>query len=122
MTSKLAIKLFNGRHRPDEVLHDWGMDGPLLEIKWLHTTYMTTFVLGLPSASACQFLDNWEKGRQDGVFVEGMFHYDGVFYGDYTIGTYVEETDRFDAGKAVFRKDQDWMDIPKDPDKEYDRD
>ena len=124
--SKLGLKLFHGRQRPDECLDDWGEDGPVLEISWYHETYQCVAAVGIPEDDPSDFtelfLDDWKPGAQDGVFVENLFHYAGRFYGDFEIGFYGEPYERFDPEKAVFPKDKDWKDIPKDPDRIYEGD
>lgn len=120
---KLGLHLYHGRQRPDEHLEDWGEDGPVLEIAWYHETYRSVAAVGLPDARKDQlFLDTWEKGKKDGVYVEDLFHYDGRFYGDVEIGFCDESYEPFDPEKAVFPKDKDWKDIPKDPNRVYDSD
>lgn len=121
--SKLGLKLIHGRQRPDEHLDDWGRDGPVLEIEWFHETYLSVMAIGLPDAgNGQQFLDGWRLNEHDGIFVEALFHYDGWFYGDFEIGFYDEPYERFDPEKAVFPKNKDWKNIPKDPDRIYEGD
>ncbi len=116
----LAIKLFHGRHRPDEQLGDWGEDGPLLKIEYLHVVYFTTFRIGLQEDDEV-WLEPWVHGKQDGVLVDELIHYDGMFYGDWNIlHVAASEVDGdFERDKAVFPLDRRWTDIPKDPDRIY---
>ncbi len=116
----LAIKLFHGRQRPDEDLSDWGSDGPLLRIEYLHSVYFTTFRLGLHDHNEV-WLEAWVHGKQDGVLVDDLFHYDDMFYGDWNILSVPEShvDGDFDPRKAVFPLNRHWTDIPKDPSREY---
>lgn len=116
----LAIKLFHGRQRPDEELSDWGEDGPLLKIEYLHVVYFTTFQLGTPDNDEV-WLDDWVHAKQDGILVDGLIHYDGMFYGDWNIlHVAASEVDSdFDPMKALFPFTRHWSDIPKDPDRVY---
>lgn len=105
----LAIKLFHGRQRPDEDLDRWGSDGPFLKIDSLHCTYFSTFRIGLRDHDEA-WLEPWIHGKQDGILVDGLFHYDGVFYGDWTLLA-VPETDidgEFEEAKAVIPRNRHW--------------
>ena len=116
----LAIKLFNGRQRPDEELSDWGEDGPLLKIEYLHVVYFTTFQLGTPDNDEV-WLDDWKHGKQDGVLVDGLIHYDGMFFGDWNVlSVPASRVDGdFDPRRALFPLNRHWSDISKDPDRVY---
>lgn len=116
----LAIKLFHGRQRPDEELSEWGENGPLLRIEYLHVIYFTTFQLGTPDNDEV-WLEDWVHGKQDGVLVDGLFYYDGMFYGDWNIlHVAANEVDGdFNRSKALFPRNRHWSDIPKDPDRSY---
>lgn len=116
----LAIKLFHGRQRPDEELIDWGEDGPLLKIEYLHVAYFTTFRIGTSDDTEV-WLEAWVHGKQDGVLIDDLFHYDGCFYGDWNILSVQEShvDGDFEPRKAIFPRTRHWSDIPKDPDRVY---
>lgn len=100
----LILKLYNGRKDPNERLDDWGLDGPRLRIDWFVCTYMMTFRIGLPDGEEV-WLDNWKSGEQDGIIVnEELFHYDGIYYGDWSIHDVEDDADHdgwFDEELAV---------------------
>lgn len=73
MNDELVLKLFHGRHRPDEVLHDWGFDGPLLgPFEEASLTYGSISV-------------HSPNERFDFALIDGLVHYGGEFYGDVSI-------------------------------------
>jgi len=122
----MVLKLMHGRHRPDEQTDDWGSSGPYLQIEWLHATLFTTFCLGIKDKEGTEiefFLDDWEHKKQDGVLVEGLLHYDGVFYGDWEVFEIANDSllvEAFEISSAKFPKNRDWQDIPKREGVEYD--
>ena len=116
----LAIKLFHGRQRPDEELRDWGADGPLLRIEYIHVVYFATFQVGTTDNEEV-WLEPWTHGKHDGVLVDDLIHYDGMFYGDWNVLSVPESRvdGDFDPRKAVFPLNRHWSDIPRDPDRVY---
>lgn len=125
MKPKLLLHLFHGRHRPDQQLDDWGEDGPWLEIEWLHATYMTTFSFGVPDELDVFYCNQWQHREQSGTFVEELFYYNGMFYGDWEImvsGTAWsgdKPTEAFKPELAVFPKEKHWQDLPMKEGWEY---
>ena len=126
MSKVMVIQLFHGRQRPDEELEDWGADGPKLRVLYVHTTYMAVTYIGYPaleypSGADSIDLDAWTLGQRDGVIVDDLFHYNGMFYGDWSVCMVdeAEVTGDFDPALAVFPLDKDWQDIPKDPKRVY---
>lgn len=73
MNDELVLKLLHGRHRPDEVLHDWGFDGPTLGP--LSSVSLTYGAIEICTGNECFDLP----------LVDGLAHYDGEFYGDMSI-------------------------------------
>lgn len=73
MSGELVLKLFHGRDRPDEVLTDWGFDGPALGP--LESVSLTYGVLEICTANECHALP----------LINGLVHYDGKFYGDVSV-------------------------------------
>ena len=45
---KVAIELFHGRRHPEERLDNWGSQGPVFLVDYVHVTYAGDFKLGLP--------------------------------------------------------------------------
>ena len=123
----LVLQLLHGRHRPDEILDSWGPDGPLLAIDWLHVTYFTTFCFGIKDGYGPIefFIGDWKHKEQDGMLVEGLLHYDGMFYGDWEIyeanseRAKGQQIERFLPELANLPKDRNWEDIPKREECEY---
>lgn len=89
----MTMKLFHGRKSQNEQLDDWGSDGPLLRIGGFHVTYLSTFRVMLAD-------EDWHFLK----LVDGLLYYDGVFYGDFTIG----DTDPETLGQIV-----PWFDAAK---------
>ncbi len=74
----LYLRLFHGRKTPDEVLEDWGLDGPVIgPLRFVHTTYSYHVKLGC--------MDPDGDDMQDLHVCEDMLYYDGVWYGDWTV-------------------------------------
>jgi len=65
------LKLFHGRKTPDEQLHDWGSEGPVIGPVGITWTYGN---LKLHSPDWSEF----EELR----FVDGLIHYGDIYYGD----------------------------------------
>lgn len=94
----MYLELFNGRHSPDEILDDWGFEGPIIgPIDFVHTTYGLTVKISLRSS-------------QDGVSIfstvkECLLVF-GAYYGDWTVFTslsdYRIKQVRYERSKEVF--------------------
>lgn len=69
----VLLHLFHGRKTVDQEMDNWGSDGPWLRVKWVHFTYMSTIGIGTDSDEDLLFLE------------DGLFHYDGVYYGDFEV-------------------------------------
>lgn len=71
----IYVQLYHGREDPDDILEDWGTQGPLLgpleQVQW---TYQAV-KLHLPNYSEMIFL----------TVVNDLIYYDGVYYGDASI-------------------------------------
>lgn len=72
---KVAIELFHGRKSPDEQLDDWGTQGPVFLVDYVHVTYLCDIKLGIPEPN----------GDGDLRFVEDLVYYDGAYYGDWSV-------------------------------------
>ena len=69
------IKLSHGRATPDEELHDWGTDGPVLgPFLFVHCVYASE--VNVQTVKGTEM--NWP-------LPEGLFLYGGVYYGDWTV-------------------------------------
>lgn len=96
----MYLKLFHGRKDPlNEPMDDWGIDGPLFKIVWIHAWY-------LDCIDVCYERDN----MADLEVVNNCIYYDGVYYGDYTIFSDDEheedfQCDVFDPLKTKIKKD-----------------
>lgn len=46
--SGMYLRMTHGRDHPDDELHDWGFDGPLIgPLNWVHVTYFSTVNIGV---------------------------------------------------------------------------
>jgi len=72
---KVAIELFHGRRHPDEHLEDWGAQGPVFLVDYVHVTYQGDLKLGLPEPA----------GDGDLRYVGDLVFYGGVYYGDWSV-------------------------------------
>jgi hypothetical protein len=72
---QVAIELFHGRTSPDEHLDNWGRQGPVFIVDYVHVTYLTCLKLGIPEPA----------GDGDLHFVEDLVYYDGIYYGDWSV-------------------------------------
>lgn len=73
----IALVLFHGRHDPAESLDDWGEDGPVFLVSWIHVTYLWRITVGLEDHA-----DPVEIQR-----VDDLLYYNGVYYGDWSVLT-----------------------------------
>jgi hypothetical protein len=72
---KVAIELFHGRTSPDEHLENWGSQGPVFLVDYVHVTYLCDIKLGI----------DHPNGDGDLCFVEDLVYYDGFYYGDWSV-------------------------------------
>ena len=74
----MYLQLLHGRNRPDELLNDWGFDGPCLgPIDWVHFTYGDISNIGVGGeAIECFF-------GESNPIQQGLFCYNGCYYGDW---------------------------------------
>jgi hypothetical protein len=70
----IALELFHGRKSPDEQLEDWGDQGPIFLLHWVHLTYFGNLVVGLPDGA-----------DEDMTIVGELLYYDEMFYGDWSV-------------------------------------
>lgn len=76
--SKIFVQFLHGRSAPDEVLDDWGADGPCVgPFDWFHSTYLTTLTFGTTEEG-----ELWDV--RDSL-ADDLIFYDGVYYGDFEI-------------------------------------
>ena len=94
------LKLFHGRHSPDDELQGWGDDGPIFgPYPYFHTVYGTEILFDQAAAHSLPIVD-------------GLVFYGGAYYGDWSVfdGTVdIEDRDRlttFDAPRALLPEDQ----------------
>ena len=91
---KLYLQLFHGRKKPSENLEDWGSIGPVFgPIGHFQFTYGTlrmekegTFIdAGIDLRKSKSIFDERLPGSTELHRHEDLIHYDGVFYGDFSI-------------------------------------
>lgn len=75
MKAKVALELFHGRRDPEEQLEEWGSQGPVFLVDYVHVTYLCDIKLGIPEPA----------GDGDLRFVEDLVYYDGIYYGDWSV-------------------------------------
>lgn len=71
----VALQLTHGRVHPDEQLSQWGSDGPVFLVSYVHVTYAGSLRLGLPEP----------PGDGELHYVEDLLFYDGRYYGDWSV-------------------------------------
>jgi hypothetical protein len=96
MSDQLSLKLTHGRNSPDDVLDDWGFDGPCLgPFEFLAFTYGS---LRLGTLDPQFFLET----------VDDLFFYDGQFYGDAIVSTDEPDTTlvqtKLDVPRTLLKK------------------
>jgi hypothetical protein len=72
---KVALELFHGRTSPDEHLDNWGRQGPVFLVDFVHLTYLCDIKLGI----------DHPNGDGDLRFVEDLVYYNGIYYGDWSV-------------------------------------
>lgn len=75
MSAQVALELFHGRSRPEQKLEDWGSQGPVFLVDYVHVTYLCEIKLGIPEPA----------GAGDLHFVQDLVYYDGAYYGDWSV-------------------------------------
>lgn len=101
----LYLMLFHGRKPHDQKIDDWGTDGPIFQVEFVHTTY------------ACEVKINDEHHLP---IDEDMLYYDGVWYGDWSVFNHDQLPPDHAARLVTF--DQDKAKLPKhevSPEKTY---
>lgn len=72
---KVALELFHGRRHPEERLENWGAQGPVFLVDYVHVTYAGDLKLGLPEPA----------GDGDLHYVGDLVFYGGIYYGDWSV-------------------------------------
>lgn len=75
MSAQVALELFHGRSSPDQHLENWGTQGPVFLVDYVHVTYLCDIKLGIPGPA----------GDGDLHFVEDLVFYNGAYYGDWSV-------------------------------------
>lgn len=80
------LKLLHGRETLDEVMDDWGPDGPWIgPLEWFHCTYMKSISLSFTNGETVECLIKNETPVAPIFFAEDMIYFDGMYYGDWEI-------------------------------------
>ena len=74
-TARVGLELFHGRRHPHEKLEDWGSQGPVFLVDYVHVTYLWDIKLGIREPA----------GDGDLERVEDLIYYDGIYYGDWSV-------------------------------------
>jgi hypothetical protein len=95
---QVALQLFHGQRSPDEDMDNWGTQGPVFLVDYVHVTYRCDIKLGIPEPA----------GDGDLRFVDDLVFYDGVYYGDWSVfrsqileGDQLARVVEYDASKAT---------------------
>jgi hypothetical protein len=75
MPAALALELFHGREMPDTPMQNWGAQGPVFLVSWVHVTYCWDIRIGLDVPEGEGMLET----------VNDLVYYDGAYYGDWAI-------------------------------------
>ncbi len=73
--NQVALQLFHGRKDPAEDLDNWGSQGPVFLVDYVHVTYRCDIKLGIAAPA----------GDGDLRFHEDLVFYDGTYYGDWSV-------------------------------------
>jgi hypothetical protein len=74
------LKLLHGRETLDEVMDDWGPDGPWIgPLEWFHCTYMTSMSLGFINGETVECLMQNETPVAPIFFASDMIYFDGMY-------------------------------------------
>ena len=103
----LYLALFHGRHDRNAQMEDWGFNGPLLgPLAFCHTTYLADIKIEFEDAE-----DAWHCCQENSrsvmlTVVDDMVHFEGAYYGDWTVFTVAPEACALPAD--TFRKQERW--------------
>jgi len=91
----IYVHLFHGRLDPEEILDDWGKDGPTFRVNEKYNSVHVTYATNI----------KWHTPESDFVhlmYYEDMVFYDGIFYGDWTVtDTAPSRIVEYEEAKAV---------------------
>ena len=74
-TNQLCLELYHGRKHPDDVMEDWGDEGPIFLVRDnIQATY----------GSHIKFFTPDGKDRSL-YYYDDMLYYDGIYYGDWSV-------------------------------------
>jgi len=82
----MYLKLTHGRVTVDEILSDWGCDGPWIgPLEWFHCTYLTDIDIGFTSGQQLTVAGD-SLDYPAAIFLRnGLLYYDGIYYGDWEL-------------------------------------
>jgi hypothetical protein len=84
--SGMYLGLFHGRNSRKENMDDWGFAGPVLgPLSYCHTTYMAHMRLRFICGQDARICCNSAHLEVDLAVVEDMIHFEGAYYGDWTV-------------------------------------
>lgn len=82
----MYLGLFHGRNSRRENMDDWGFAGPVLgPLIYCHTTYMSYVRLHFVNGQDARICCNSGHLNVDLEVVEDMIHFEGAYYGDWTV-------------------------------------
>ena len=82
----MYLGLFHGRKKVNEVMQDWGFDGPCLgPLNYFHTTYASTIQIEFENpVDAHRFTGSYTL-QCELQFNGDMLRYEGNYFGDWTV-------------------------------------
>ncbi|MGI9218286.1 MAG: hypothetical protein ACR2JA_14965 [Hydrogenophaga sp.] len=82
----MYLGLFHGRNNRKENMDDWGFAGPVLgPLIYCHTTYMAHVHLYFVNSQDARACCNSGHLAVNLEVVEDMIHFEGAYYGDWTV-------------------------------------
>src|SRR5437870_1469940 len=75
LDGNVGLELFHGRTDPTAAMDNWGSQGPVFLVRYVHNTYHADLKLGIPEPA----------GDGDLKIEDGLVYYDGIYYGDWSV-------------------------------------
>ena len=86
MSHRMTLHLYHGRKTLDEEMHDWGSEGPVLEVEGVTVTYTSDIRIMFTGQGDYEFLSEY--------CVDDLFYYDGIYYGDWSVQPFDKDSEQ----------------------------
>jgi hypothetical protein len=88
--SGMYLTMIHGRNHPEDQLHDWGFDGPMIgPLEYVHVTYCSTVNIGvIHEGQSLNLHDTMEIVRG------ALLLFKGKYYGDWATEYHEEKRSR----------------------------